>query len=466
MQGTLAIFGGSFNPPGLHHLRIVGTLSAHFDEVVVVPCGPRHDKPTVNDIEPDHRAAMVDMTFASLESVRVDPFDLEAATFTKTHNLDTRFSEQDLEVWHVVGSDLVSGGRDGTSFIQREWEHGPEIWRRLNFAVVTRPGIQLQDEDLPPNHRLFEIDVDGTSSGIRERAFRHESIDDLVVPRVAAYIERYGLYRGSMPRRTTSSRFADEPRAMIVMDQQKEGARRIGDFLSGMHANPEDADLIIVIGGDGFMMHAIRDYWHLRLPFFGINQGTYGFLLNDVPAHLVQEVLRDNLVFRRSPLLHVRFDRDAAQSGRNTQEVFAVNDAWVERASGQSAWLEIAVDDQIRLKMAADGVLLATPVGSTAYARAMGAPPLPLDTEALVLAGSNVLRPARWNHPILPLGSTIGITGTYPGKRPIRGYVDGVDCGVVGHMRARISRVAAFELVFTPDHDPAEKLMKIQFPGE
>src|SRR3982751_986338 len=119
MSRTIAVYGGTFNPPGLHHRRIVQELRRHFDHVVVVPCGPRPDKPC--DVEPVFRAAMADLAFRGIDGVEVDLFDLEQATFTRTHELDRRYAHRG-ELWHVVGSDLITGGAWGDSFIHRSWE--------------------------------------------------------------------------------------------------------------------------------------------------------------------------------------------------------------------------------------------------------------------------------------------------------------------------------------------------------
>src|SRR3712207_6078098 len=107
MAHTIAVYGGSFDPPGLHHRRIVDELRQHFDHVVVVPCGPRPDKRAGCD--PVHRAALTDLAFGGLGRVEVDLFELEQATFTRTHALDRRYAGRG-EVWHVVGTDLVAGG--------------------------------------------------------------------------------------------------------------------------------------------------------------------------------------------------------------------------------------------------------------------------------------------------------------------------------------------------------------------
>ena len=91
MTKKIAIYGGSFNPPRPAHRLMVEMMVREFGEVIVVPCGPRPDKLTTNDIDPIHRAAMADMTFGGLPNVRVELFDLENATFTRTHKLNEMF---------------------------------------------------------------------------------------------------------------------------------------------------------------------------------------------------------------------------------------------------------------------------------------------------------------------------------------------------------------------------------------
>ncbi|KAF0248952.1 MAG: inorganic polyphosphate/ATP-NAD kinase [bacterium] len=119
MRKSIAIFGGSFDPPGLHHHRIVEELATSFDQVIVVPCGPRPDK--VTTVDPVHRAAMVDATFRGMKNVEVELFDLENATFTRTHELEERFREQG-DIWHVIGTEWVYGGSQGKSAIELFWE--------------------------------------------------------------------------------------------------------------------------------------------------------------------------------------------------------------------------------------------------------------------------------------------------------------------------------------------------------
>jgi NAD kinase len=450
----VAVYGGSFNPPGRHHRAIVERLLAHFEELIVVPCGPRPDKTLLNDVEPVHRAAMVDLNFRGLPGVRVELFDLESGDFTRTHELDRRF--RDLgRLWHVVSDEFVRGGRNGSATIQSEWERGKELWREASFVVVNRTGGKLDPADLPPQHRLIAMDRDGSSMVIRGKVFHHQPVDDLVLPEVGRYIKRHGLYRGVAAPRQTRFR-VDKPRLLIVADERNPVSKEVASAL-GRYADSDRPDLIVAVGGDGTMLHAIREHWRRRVPFYGINTGHLGFLLNDSRS---ADFLAKELVLYQMPLLRVEVDPEQGE----TRSALAFNDAWVERVTGQTAWLRLSVNGQEQIAhLVADGVLMATSAGSTSYARAMGAVPIPLNTRALLLVGSNVLKPASWKLAVLPHDARVEVTTLDTEKRPLQGFIDGVAQGRVRAMRVRASNIAAVELAFLPRHDPALKLAKIQF---
>ena len=198
MPRRIALFGGSFNPPGLHHRRIAELLARHFDEVRVVPCGPRPDKPEVGDVPTVFRAALCDITFGGMEGVVVDLFDLEGETFTRNHALEERYAPEG-EVWHVVGADWLTGGGEGRSAIHTGWEKGPELWERSHFAVLTRPGHELAERDRPPQHELLSLELDESSTEIRDLILHGKDASSMLLPRAQRYIERYGLYRGTNP---------------------------------------------------------------------------------------------------------------------------------------------------------------------------------------------------------------------------------------------------------------------------
>jgi NAD kinase len=167
-----------------------------------------------------------------------------------------------------------------------------------------------------------------------------------------------------------------------------------------------------------------------------------------------------DVIFRQLPLIYVEMDTAEGQ----TISTHAFNDAWVERSTSQSAWLQITVNGVPRIeKLVSDGALVSTAAGSTAYARAMGASPLLADTPAWLLVGSNVMDPANWKSALLSPDMSVEITCLDPERRAVHAYVDGVAQGAVRSLRARISRAATVELVFLANRDMAEKIASIQF---
>lgn len=460
MLQRIAVFGGSFNPPGLHHLRIAEALCMRFDEVIVVPCGPRDDKSATNLLPPIYRAVMADLTFSGVPNVEVDLFDLEQETFTRTCDLDRRYSVRG-EVWHVVGVDLIKGGATGNSEVQRSWMQGSWLWQHARFAVFTRPGYELNPADLPPNHELMELNVPGASSEIRQHIAHGEEVGSLVTPKVLAYIQRYGLYRAPIPSSWARGTLQSK-RWLLQTDSRNPKAAEWAASYQPTAASPLGADFVTVIGGDGAMLRTIREHWRTRLPFYGINAGHLGFLMNS--ARTVEEAgfpPRD-IIVRQLPMLYLEME----DCQGNVKTAYGFNDAWVERATSQSSWLEVDVNGVRRLnKLVSDGALVSTAAGSTAYARSMGASPLLADTPAWLLVGSNVMEPVDWKSALLTMDSVVELRCMDPEHRPIRAYVDGQDYGIVTRMRARISRAAAAEVVFNARHDMAEKIAALQFRG-
>ena len=458
MSQRIAVFGGSFNPPGRHHRQMAERLSRDFDKVLVVACGPRPDKSSTQDIDPIYRAALVDLAFRDLPKVEIDNSDLEHAVFTRTHELQARF-EHLGDLWHVIGADLAAGGAKGESFIHRVWQDGPRLWQELNFIVVQRPGYELAPQDYPPRHTLLEFADTGSSTTIREKLYRRENVSDSLDRDVLQYIERYGLYRGRIPNRMTRWSLA-EPRAFLFADERNARARAWKEHFRAFEVT-EKPNCVIVLGGDGTMLRAIRKYSALRVPFLGLNAGHLGFLLNNSDAVVENRFPPKEMVLRQLPLLLVElFD----ESGRYAKE-YAFNDAWVERSTSQTAWLELSVSGSIRIpKLACDGALVATPSGSTAYAMAMGAAPLLADTQGWLVVGSNVMSPAGWKSALLAPESTIELRNLDKAKRPIHALVDGRMLGVVDDFRVRLSRTMTVELGFLPNHDIAEKIADVQFP--
>ena len=172
----------------------------------------------------------------------------------------------------------------------------------------------------------------------------------------------------------------------------------------------------------------------------------------DIPADLI---LKDWTI-EQSPLLFV----EVLCTDGKWRDTLAFNDAWVERDGGMSVALEIKINKITRIpRLEGDGILLATSAGSTAYANKMGAIPFRNSTN-LVLVGSH----ANWGNAYLSIGDEVEFKNLEPEKRPIRAFADSVPLGNILAMRMRVSRIAAAELVFSPQNNITEKLLQIQFP--
>jgi nicotinate (nicotinamide) nucleotide adenylyltransferase len=460
MAKQIVIFGGSFNPPGNHHVEIARQLAERFDEVVVVPCGPRSDKGTTTDSDTVHRAIMCDMAFRGIPRVRVDLFDLERVLFTPTRELADRYRDADTEVWHCIGADLVKGGAEGASQIQRSWVGGNDLWNDERFVVWNRDGYPLNDGDLPPRSVRVDSSVGGASSSvIRSRVMQHEAVHDLVPADVHRHIERYGLYRGLIPHRSTPLAL-DGLRPVVVSDPRDRATRlvhRAGFRPGDRH---DDPNCILVSGGDGTMLHAIQKYWRMRLPFIGLNGGTVGFLLNDEARAFPAGSLLHEWNVVHHPLLNVEYER----ADGTTDAAIGFNEAWIERSEGQTAWTKVHADGNVLLnRLMSDGVLVATPAGTTAYASSMGVHPLPLDEHTLTIVGSNVFRPKHWKSAPVSMHATIDLEPIDIEKRPVRLFVDGVPKGLVRKVRIRASRTASAALAFAPSYDMAAKVIAEQF---
>lgn len=450
----VAVYAGGFDPPGLHHRRIAELLAREFDEVVVFPSGARPDRPAADSL-PIHRAVMADLNFRDLPRVRVELSDLERDRFTPNHEFAKLFDGPGVELSHVVPLSAVIGGHAGRSKLQEEWADGRELWRTAHFTVLHEPAEQVDPADLPPRSQVLAVPPHATSGLIRSLLFNDGSADHLLTPDVAAYVRRHGLFRPTPPARESTYRVRS-PKVRLFFDPQRQEAAALADRLRGYES--QDPEFILVVGGDGTMLRAIRQHWRDRRPFYGVNVGHLGFLLND----------RDRLDFWEQPLRLYQLPLlwvEVVTADGSRREELAFNDCWVERESGQTAWVEVAVNGRVRMpKVVADGMLVATAAGSTSYARAMRASPLPFNAPLLTLAGSNVLHPEFWHPAVLTSDSVVTVRNLDPAKRPLRGFIDGVGQGAVVEMTARVSNIAAVELLFTREHDPVAKLAVLQFP--
>ena len=236
------------------------------------------------------------------------------------------------------------------------------------------------------------------------------------------------------------------------------------DTLRSLHdwVPPEDADLIVALGGDGFMLQTLHQMLERRkpvVPVFGMNLGTVGFLMNEWREHGLDDRLARSKPFRVVPLGMVATTID----GR-THVLPAINEVSLLRETRETAKIEVSVNDRVVLpELACDGILVATPAGSTAYNLSAHGPILPLGSAMLALTPISPFRPRRWRGAILPDKARIALRVLEPGKRPVSAVADQSEIRDVARVEIAIDRTRELTLLFDPEHALDDRITMEQF---
>ncbi len=209
---------------------------------------------------------------------------------------------------------------------------------------------------------------------------------------------------GISPTRTTGS-MSDLPRAIAFISADNQDAEEAGKRLSALYGQcrMEEAEIIVALGGDGFMLQTLHANMGTGRKIYGMNRGSVGFLLNEYSEDGLRERLAAATAETIRPLEMEAVTHDGPQP---TQ--LAINEVSLFRQSAQAAKIRIAVDGRVRLEeLICDGVMVATPAGSTAYNLSAHGPILPLDAPLLALTPVSPFRPRRWRGALLPNRSTV-----------------------------------------------------------
>jgi NAD+ kinase len=253
-------------------------------------------------------------------------------------------------------------------------------------------------------------------------------------------------------------------RRLALLASPTDRARQAAEALrnSADWAPLEEADAVVVLGGDGFMldsMHRMIDGGRV-LPAYGLNLGTVGFLMNRYTPGT--PVLRRVAKARGIAVSPLRMDA-VTQDGRS-HSFHAINEVSLLRETRQTAKIEITVNERVRIaELAADGVLLSTPVGSTAYNYSANGPILPLDSRMLALTPISPFRPRRWKGAVLPDGSRITFRVLDPAKRPVSVVADQKELRDVAEVRIEIDTTRELTLLFDPGHALDDRIVAEQF---
>ncbi len=226
----------------------------------------------------------------------------------------------------------------------------------------------------------------------------------------------------------------------------------------GQHA-PEDCDIIVALGGDGFMLETVHNYMQMKVPIFGMHRGTVGFLMNRYEETGLMERIQRTTEVSLYPLRMTVITADGA-----THEALATNEVSMLRQTRQAAKIKIFVDGKERLaEMVCDGVLVSTPAGSSAYNLSVHGPVLPLGANVLAMTPISAFRPRRWRGAILPHTAVVRFVMQEPEKRPVSAVADRDEVRDVIEVTVREDRSLATRMLFDPEHNLEERIVAEQF---
>ena len=221
----------------------------------------------------------------------------------------------------------------------------------------------------------------------------------------------------------------------------------------------DSADVIVALGGDGFMLETLHGTQDLPAPVYGMNRGTIGFLMNAYgESDLIErlDAAEEEVI---NPLSMHAMD----QTG-HLHKALAINEVSLLRAGPQAAKLKITVDDRLRLaELVCDGALVATPAGSTAYNYSAHGPILPIGADVLALTAVAAFRPRRWRGALLPKGAKVRFDVIEPEKRPVMAEGDGNSVRNVDWVEIQSEPSIAHRILFDPGHGLEERLISEQF---
>lgn len=222
---------------------------------------------------------------------------------------------------------------------------------------------------------------------------------------------------------------------------------------------PEEADVVVALGGDGLMLQALHRFMEAGTPIYGMNRGTVGFLMNEYR----EDGLVERLETTKRSVIHPLLMETIDVEGRR-HRARALNEVSLLRQTHQTARLKISIDGHVRLpELIADGVLVATPAGSTAYNLSVGGPILPLNSRLLALTPISAFRPRRWRGALLPDRARIHVEVLAAQHRPVAAVADHTEFRRVCTVETWLDHDTDLVLLHDPGHSLDERILREQF---
>jgi len=242
----------------------------------------------------------------------------------------------------------------------------------------------------------------------------------------------------------------DMPEAQAA---RKALAARYGD------AKPEETDVIVALGGDGLMLQTMHEHMQRRVPIYGMNRGSVGFLMNEYR----DDTLKERLAAAECATLHPLRMRATLADG-SSKEALAINEVSLLRETYQAAKIRISIDGKIRMEeLICDGVLVATPAGSTAYNLSAQGPIVPIDAALLALTPISAFRPRRWRGALLSHRAKVRFEILEHAKRPVSAVADHTEFRNVRDGEVEEDGTIDILMLFDPDHGLDERIITEQF---
>jgi NAD+ kinase len=249
--------------------------------------------------------------------------------------------------------------------------------------------------------------------------------------------------------------------AFAFISADTEDAREAAHRLASRYGQTEakDADVIVALGGDGFLLQTLRDTMSTGKKVYGMNRGTIGFLMNEYREEGLPERVAAAVAETIRPL-----EMRATTADAHEVLALAINEVALWRQSYQTAKIRISIDGKVRLdELNCDGVMVATPAGSTAYNLSAHGPILPLDAPLLALTPVSPFRPRRWRGALLPKKATVRFDILEADKRPVNAAADHTEVKSVTSVVVRESATATATLLFDASHSWNERILSEQF---
>jgi NAD+ kinase len=250
-------------------------------------------------------------------------------------------------------------------------------------------------------------------------------------------------------------------RHIAFMASEAPAAKRALTRLVKTYGNVDmaKADVVVALGGDGHMLQTMHVLVSKGIPIYGMNRGTVGFLMNDYVEANLRERLAQAELTTIHPLKMNAFDAEGKKHSG-----IAFNEVSLLRQRHQAAKISIQIDDKIRLdELICDGLILATPVGSTAYNLSAYGPILPIGSPLLALTPISAFRPRRWRGAILPRSARVTLTIRDSEKRPVAAVADHMEVRHVERVEIMEDKKRSVKMLFDPGHSLAERVLNEQF---